>query len=518
MKSPLHILHLEDDPADAELIRSLLEADGISCVVVRVEKEADFLAALDNGDIDLVLSDYSLPTFDGISAVQMVHARRPDLPVIIISGTLGEQQAIDCLQNGATDYILKERLLRLCPAVWRSMQDAEDRAERKKLEALLIEAQKMEVVGHLAGGVAHDFNNILAVIMGYSEVILSKLDAENPLRKYTEEIQHASKRAAGLTRQLLVFSRKQIVNPVVLDLNQVVLEMEVMLGRLVDENIDISMELGKDLGSVSADSGYVGQLLMNLVVNARDAMPQGGKLEIKTDNVDMTRDRVGECGDLAPGGYVMLSIRDTGTGMSAAVKARLFEAFFTTKPAGRGTGLGLSTCQTIVEQSGGHITVASEEGKGTCFKIFFPRVFHQVSEPTRVTPVAGTSPRGTETLLVVEDEPTLRHLVRDVLEGQGYHVLTASNGQDALHVVKANTNSPVKLVVTDVIMPVMGGKVMSEWLMMSDPHLKVLFTSGYTDDTITRHGVLDSRVEFLSKPYTTATLIGKVREMLDEPA
>lgn len=389
-----------------------------------------------------------------------------------------------------------------------------DIARIKKLEAQFIEAQKMEVIGQLASGVAHDFNNILAVIMGYSDLIAARLEPDNPLRQYTEEIRHASDRAAGLTRQLLVFSRKQAVQLVVLDLDDVVRELDNMLRRLIDENIEMAIVPGKQTGHIKTDSGYIGQVLMNLVVNARDAMPNGGKLTIATNNItldeSLTRMHIG----VPPGEYVMLSVSDTGTGMTGEVKKHLFEAFFTTKPLGKGTGLGLATCQTIIQQSGGHILVDSEIGEGTTFKIYFPRI----EQPIDVSPKAiGTSvlPRGTETILLVEDDPSVRNLACAVLETQGYKVLRANNGQDALNVTREHKGSPIRLVVTDVIMPLMGGKVMAEWLKTTYPNLKILFTSGYMDDTIMRHGMFETGVEFLPKPYTPAAIARKVHEMLD---
>jgi CheY-like chemotaxis protein len=372
----------------------------------------------------------------------------------------------------------------------------------------------MEVVGHLASGVAHDFNNILAVIMGYSDLIMSDLDPDSPLRKYAVEIQHASERAIGLTRQLLVFSRKQTVQPVVLDLNEVIKDLATMLRRLVDENITMTIVPGKEIGRIKADAGYVGQVLMNLVVNARDAMPNGGKLSIATSDVTLDEDHARAHTGTKPGSHVMLRVSDTGTGMTDEVKRHMFEAFFTTKPKGKGTGLGLATCQTIVQQCCGHIVVESALGKGTTFKIYFPRVEQALDTMARAIRT-GPLPRGTETLLVVEDEPSVRHLARGVLEAQGYEVLSASNGQDALHVVRDHKGSPIRLVITDVIMPLMGGKVMAEWLKTTYPGLKILFTSGYTDDAIALHGMLETGVEFLSKPYTPATLTRKVRAMLN---
>ncbi len=389
-----------------------------------------------------------------------------------------------------------------------------DITERRKLEAQFRQAQKMEAIGQLAGGVAHDFNNILGVIIGYGDLIAEDLEPDSPLRKYVEEIRHAAVRATGLTQQLLVFSRKKKVQLVVLDLNDTVKNLDKMLRRLIGENIEMMVVPGKEIGRIKADTGYIGQVLMNLAVNARDAMPNGGKLTIATDNVTLDENYTRTHTGIIPGDYVMLTVSDTGTGMTKEVKARLFEALFTTKPAGKGTGLGLATCQTIVQQSGGHIDVVSEVGKGTTFKIYFPRV----DKPVEVAAGAdqtGPLPRGTETLLIVEDEPSVRHLAWKVLETLGYHVLRANNGQDALQMVREHKGSPIRLVVTDVIMPRMGGKVMADWLKTTDPDLKVLFTSGYTDDAIAKHGVLEPGIAFLSKPYTPGILARKVRAMLD---
>jgi two-component system cell cycle sensor histidine kinase/response regulator CckA len=515
MKSPLYILHLEDDPNDAALVQATLEAGGINCAITCVQNHDDFVATLERNGTDLILSDFSLPAFDGSSAIAIARARWPDLPVILVSGTLGEERAIDSLKGGATDYVLKGHLSRLAPAVRRAMHEVEERAERGRLEAQFVEAQKMEVIGQLAGGVAHDFNNILAVIMCYSDLMLEDLGPDDPLRKHAEEIRHASERAAGLTRQLLVFSRNETVQPVVLDLNDVVNDLDKMLRRLINENIEMTIAPGKQTGRVKADAGYVGQVLMNLVVNARDAMPNGGKLTIATDNVALDENYAQTHIGAVPGDYVMISVSDTGTGMTDDIKAHLFEPFFTTKPVGKGTGLGLATCRTIVQQSGGHIGVYTEVGKGTTFRIYFPQVEQSLDIATR--PIqAGPLTRGTETLLVVEDDPFVRHLARGILEGQGYEVLSASNGQDALHAARDHKGSPIRLVVTDVVMPVMSGNVMAEWLKITYPDLKVLFTSGYTDGAITHYGVLGAGVEFLHKPYTPAILAGKVRELLDD--
>jgi signal transduction histidine kinase len=514
VKAPLHILHLEDDQKDAGLVRAALEADGIACSVERVETPADFVAALERGNVDLILSDCSLPAFNGLSPLEMARSRWPTIPFIIVSGTAGEELVIGALKRGATDFVPKSSLPRIAPAVRRAAQEAEAQTERRRLEEQFIEAQKMEVVGQLASGVAHDFNNILAVVIGYSDLMRQDLKPDHSLYKYAEEIRHAAEHATRLTRQLLIFSRKQTVQPVVLDLNEVVKDMDKMLKRLINENIELTVSPAKDLGRILADPGHVGQVLINLVVNARDAMPNGGPLTLSTSNVTLDQNCAPRRPDVPPGDYVRLTVSDAGVGMSEEVKAHLFEAFFTTKPKGKGTGLGLATCQTVVKQSGGHITVDSELGKGTTFQIYFPRVHQELEKSTRADS-SGPWPRGTETLLVVEDEPAVCNLAVSVLENQGYTVLRAMNGQEALRVVTEHKGAPVRLVVTDVIMPYMSGEVMAEWLKSRYPELKILYTSGYTDEAIVHHGVLQPEVEFLAKPYNPATLTRKVRELLD---
>jgi two-component system, cell cycle sensor histidine kinase and response regulator CckA len=517
MPQKIQILIVEDNPADAELLVRELQRAEFDFDWRRVDTEPGYLARL-NPALNLILSDYEMPEFNGLRALELLKQQPAlDIPFIIVSGTIGEEMAVTAMQQGAADYLLKDRITRLGPAVRHALQEVEERAERKRLEAQFIEAQKMEVVGQLAGGVAHDFNNVLAVIMGYSELLMQDLASDHPLQKYIEEIRLAGKRAAGLTQQLLIFSRKQTVQAEVLDLNEVVEGMDKMLRRLIDENIEMTMVGGEHIGRIKADSGYVWQVLMNLVVNARDAMPNGGKLAIETSDATLDEAYAQAHPGATPGDYVMLSVRDTGVGMTEEVKARIFEAFFTTKPKGKGTGLGLVTCQTIIRQSGGHIDVSSELGKGTTFKIYFPRIEEPAPVAAGAIPKASPVRPGTETLLVVEDEPSVRHLAEGVLKAQGYDVLTAPNGQDALRVAREYKGPPIALVVTDVIMPRMGGKIMAEWLKTTYPDLKVLFTSGYTEDSIAHHGVLDRGVEFLPKPYSPTSLARKVRELLDAP-
>jgi signal transduction histidine kinase len=514
MKMPLHILHLEDDPDEVGLVRIQLKSEGISCSITHVRNESDFTQALERGGVDLVIADQAVPGFEGLSALKMTRAKWPDLPFILMSGTVGEEFAIESLKSGATDYVLKDHRTRLVPAVRRAMREVEERVERRKLEEQFILAQKMEAVGQLSSGIAHDFNNILGIIIGNNDYIRGKLGGDDPLLKNAEEIQHAAERAAAVTRQLLVFSSNQVVQPVVRDLNEVIQGMDKMLSRLLTEHIELTIVLGKQLGRIKADSGYLGQLLMNLVINARDAMPDGGSLTIETSNAQFDKKLAPPLPNATADRYVVLSVRDTGIGMTDEVKARLFEAFFTTKPKGKGTGLGLATCQTIAKQSNAHIEVESELGKGTIFKVYFPRVDQPLHMTSRHL-LSMAPPRGTETLLIVEDEAALRRMTSMALENQGYTVLQAATGQEGLQVADKHKGPPIALVITDVIMPEMGGKVMAEWLKASYPEIKVLFTSGYTDATIVQHGVLDPAVAFIPKPYTLATLAAKIREVLD---
>jgi PAS domain S-box-containing protein len=396
-----------------------------------------------------------------------------------------------------------------------------DVTERKKMEEALRnsedqlrQSQKMEAIGRLAGGVAHDFNNLLTVIRGYSDLLLLQLEGTSAMRRQVEEIQKAGERAASLTRQLLAFSRKQVLQPITIDLNEIVANTEKMLRRLIGEDIDLVTVLKPDLGLVLVDPGQVEQVLMNLVVNARDAMPKGGKVTIETANVILGESFSEDHKVDRPGPYVMLTISDTGDGMDENTKTHLFEPFFTTKEKGKGTGLGLSTVYGIVTQSGGHIRVLSEEGKGATFKTYFPRN-DCAWEETETEAGSRPPPPGRETVLVVEDEEPLRELIRQVLEESGYTVLTASDGEEAIEVATAS-KIPFHLVITDVIMPKMGGPEAARSLEKLFPGVSILFMSGYTDAAIVRHGVLESGISFLEKPFTPDALLRKVREVLKQ--
>jgi nitrogen-specific signal transduction histidine kinase len=387
-----------------------------------------------------------------------------------------------------------------------------DITERKRLEEQLRQSQKMEAVGQLAGGVAHDFNNLLTVIKGYSRMVLDEPWPEEKVRANVGQIDAAAERAASLTRHLLAFSRKQVLQPRVIDLNALLVNLDKMLRRLIGEDVVVETITAPDLGSVKADPGQIEQVIMNLVLNARDAMPRGGKLTLETANVDLDADYARDHDGVRAGPYVMLAVSDNGIGMSPEIQSRIFEPFFTTKELGRGTGLGLSTAYGIVKQSGGHIWVYSEPGRGTTFKIYLDRVDHP-AEIIRQGPPAPPI-RGTETIFLVEDDRQVRDLACSVLTGSGYSVLVAENAPEVAKICEQYGNT-VHLLLTDVVMPGVSGREVAKQVTARWPNTKVLYMSGYTENSIVHHGVLDEGTFFLPKPFTPSVLTNKVREVLD---
>jgi two-component system cell cycle sensor histidine kinase/response regulator CckA len=389
-------------------------------------------------------------------------------------------------------------------------------AESKSLEEQLLQSQKLEAVGRLAGGIAHDFNNLLTVIFGYAELSRDRLQADDPLRRNLDEILRAGNRAAALTRQLLAFSRKQVMQPKVIDLNALIADLERMLARMIGEDIELRTTLQKGLGCVRADPGQMEQVIMNLVVNARDALPAGGKVTIETANIYLDKAYAADHVAVPPGRYVMLAVSDNGIGMNEETQQHIFEPFFTTKEVGKGTGLGLSTVYGIVKQSEGNIWVYSEPGKGTTVKTYLPRVDESADEYQRPAALADL-PRGNETIILVEDDETVRKLAREVLETCGYRVLEAADATIALLICDQHPEA-IHLLLADVVMPEMSGRDVANQLLSQRPQLRVLFMSGYTDDAIVHHGVLDEGMNFIQKPFTPDALAVKVRQALDVSA
>jgi nitrogen-specific signal transduction histidine kinase len=411
--------------------------------------------------------------------------------------------------------------MELHPCVLCIVRDITDRRRLEEAVRLsqqrLAQTQKLDAIGSLAGGVAHDFNNVLSVILSHSAMIIAGLKAGDPLLAELEAIRIAAERAADLTRQLLAFGRQQILKPQSLSLNDVLMRMEPFLRRLIGEDVELTIKCAEKLGTALLDPTQMEQVVMNLVANSRDAMPRGGQLTIETANVDLDESYAANSADVRPGPHVLLAVTDTGTGMSRETKSRIFEPFFSTKERGRGTGLGLATVFGIVKQSSGHIWVYSELGKGTTFKAYFPR-----SDQADPEAVPGGSSRaqkqvpldGNETILLVEDDEQVRAVAARILRQHGYRVLPAESGSRAL-LVAENHPTTIHLLLTDVIMPLMSGRELAERLRRLRPAIKVLYMSGYTDNSIVHHGILDSDVEFLQKPIRPAALLRKLRQVLD---
>ncbi len=612
----VRVLMVEDDDNDAVLINRELGRLTPPPAVQHVRTKPAFAAALEGFAPDAILSDHNIPGFSGWEALELAQRAHPDVPFILVTGSLDEETAVRYLKNGASDYILKDRLVRLGPALLEALERARQRealrtqesllrqiidanpslifvkdwngrfvlvnqataqvygttveslvgktdadfnpnveeiahflrhdrdvmssgqpkiiaeepvtnpatgdtrwfqtikvplrspaegtatllgvateiTERKRLEEQLLQSQKMEAVGQLAGGVAHDFNNILTAIVGYTDLLAAELASNVRQLEDLEEIRKAARRAAALTRQLLAFSRKQVLEPRIIDVNSVVLNLDKMLRSLISENIELKTDLADNLG-------------------AADAMPDGGTVTIETGNVTLDDAYAAQHVSVIPGEYVMLAVSDTGCGMDAKTQSRIFEPFFTTKPAGRGTGLGLSTVYGIVKQTGGNIWLYSEPGKGTTFKIYLPAIAALPEDIGKVAP-AEAPRRGAGTVLVVEDDEQLRRLTHRALDAQGYTVLVADRGATALDIARRHKGE-IDLLLTDVIMPDTNGRKLAETIQAARPGMRVLYMSGYPDGAIASHGMLEPGVAYLAKPFTTEAITRRVREVLE---
>lgn len=521
MSQTVRILHLEDNPRDAELVKALLETDGLSCEIRLIQSQDELLAVLEAERFDLVLSDFSLPSYDGRSALLSTRKKHPDIPYIFFSGTIGEEAAIEALRDGATDYVLKQRPTRLVAAVRRALNEAKERAERKraqqdlkKTEAQLLQAQKLEGVGLLAGGMAHDFNNLLTVINGYCDLTLQSMPSAHPLRANVEQIREAGRRAASLTQQILAFSKQQTMMPVIFNMNDAVANTLKLLRRLIEEHISLVASPVSEALYVKADQGQIEQVIMNLVVNARDAMRESGTVTIATYGEEVAPS-VAEKRGIAPGRYVKLMVTDTGCGMDAATQERIFEPFFTTKEPGKGTGLGLSTVYGIVTQSGGSIEVSSQIGQGSAFSVYLPRTMPESSAPT-LDAIPQGLPKGTETILLVEDEDMVRSLARHVLRAHGYAVLDARHGPKALEVSGKYTKT-IHALVTDMVMPNFNGVTLAREIVSRRPDIKILFMSGYAEVPAELDEQFAVNAMFLKKPFTPVSLLQTLRRLLDVP-
>jgi PAS domain S-box-containing protein len=643
MDSPIHILHLEDDPLDAELVKARLETAGLACRLTRVQTHAEFDAALRRKAYDIVLADYRLPNYDGMSALRLVLDVCPDVPFVFVSGTMGEEAVIEGLTRGATDYVLKQRLTRLVPAVNRALREAQNQRERgqaekalaeseakmrcildsvdegfivvdrqyrvisanrafchlsnlrqdqvigrlcheishhrgrpcfesgetcpikrtfdsgeahfavhthtdaagaqkylelksypivdasgtvssaietiidvtekRKLQEQLARSQKMESIARLAGGVAHDFNNMLGVIIGHAEIAMRQMNKSNPLSNNLKEIRSAAERSVNLTRQLLGFASRQTVTPKVLDLNETVEDMLKILRRLIGEDIDLVWRPGDGVWPIKMDPSQIDQILANLCVNARDAISGVGRISIETGTRTFDAVNCKHHPEVVPGEYVSITVSDDGSGMDAETLGKIFEPFFTTKEIGRGTGLGLATIYGIVLQNNGFVNVYSEPGHGTTFNIYLPRhaaATVQAVSRDHTPPVRG----GNETILLVEDENSILNISREILERYGYQVLSASTPLEAMGLANAH-NGRIHLLIVDVIMPEMNGRELAENVLSVYPDIECLFMSGYSGDVIAHHGVLEEGVNFIQKPFSMQYLAAKVREVLD---
>lgn len=508
---------LQQRLADLERFRALLDQsnDGIFLLQVPSGNFADV------NDFAVRRLQYSPEELSRKSIFDLIEPAAAEQIKTIFSrrqmGRAARETIITTLRPGSGEEIPVEMTVRLVlfADTLYAVVVAREITERKQLEAQLVQAQKMEAVGRLAGGVAHDFNNLLTAILGYGEMLLLDLPADDPRHYYAAQIISTAEHASALTRQLLAFGRKQIIQPRILNLNEVILGMEKMLRRLLGEDLEMVSLLEPVLGAVKADPGQMDQVIMNLAVNARDAMPLGGLLTIETENVDLDEAYAGDHLEVSPGPYVMLAVSDTGTGMDAATQAHIFEPFFTTKEPGKGTGLGLSTVFGIVKQSRGHIWVYSELGKGTTFKVYLPRVAEPAA-PLHPVAAPAASLQGSETILVVEDDEQLRDVICQTLRAYGYTVLEARHGNEAI-LVCGRHQGPIHLVLTDVVMPGISGAELIERLAPLGRKIKVLFMSGYTEDTAVLHSLLAAGVPFLEKPFKMLNLATKVREVLDRP-
>lgn len=513
MARPLHALIVEDSEHDCAFLLRALRQGGYKVEYKRVDTAEDLREALRERAWDCVISDFSMPGFSGISALEIVREKDRNVPFIFVSGTMGEEVAVEAMRVGAQDYVLKGSLARLLPAIDRELAEAEIRREHRQSEQKLRQLEKFEAIGKLAGGIAHDFNNVIGAIMGWAELGEEQVPPGSRAHAFFVQIREQSERAGRLTQQLLAYARRQVLTPRNINVNDIVREAMALLQRVIGEQIVMNTLLASDLRTTTADPAQIEQVLLNLCLNARDAMPNGGRLLIETRNTDLDEAYCRQNGSLSPGSYVQLSVSDTGVGMDPDTMEKIFEPFFTTKEKGKGTGLGLATAFGIVKQHLGHIYVYSEIGKGSTFRIILPATEDapEVAGKIEQAPVCG----GSETILLAEDHEGLRHMSHQMLTGLGYSIVPARDGREAVEKFEA---APQKfsLLVLDVVMPGLDGPGAFERIRRINPSIPVIFTSGYSEESEKLSSLLSqSGTQLLQKPFPPRELALKIREILD---
>lgn len=512
MNAPLRLLLVEDSVDDADVIVRHLQRGGYEVAFERVDSRDGLSRAIEQCGWDLVICDYYLPQFSGTDALKLLREKGLEAPLIFVSGTMGEGAAVTALKLGAQDYVMKDSLGRLIPAVERELREAQEKRDRIQLEQRLRQLERFEAIGQLAGGIAHDFNNIVGAILGWAQLGVADAASYPGLRDRFQRIRDEAQRAGGLTSQLLAFARRQVLQPKKLNLNDSIAGVATLLQSALGDQIEFKTVLTPDLSAVRADPIQIDQVLMNLCLNARDAMPTGGRLVIETRVTELGADfcRIHSYG--VPGKYVMLLVSDTGTGMDDATIKRIFEPFFTTKELGRGTGLGLATVYGIVKQHEGFINVYSELGRGTTFHVYFPA---DSGTPDRRDSTATTEVSGkNETVLVADDHEGLRDIAQEFLTAWGYKVILARNGDEAVRLYREHQGN-IHLVVLDVMMPLLSGPQVYGQISQITPGLPVVFTTGHTAEASLLNPAIGDGALFLQKPYSPQELGRIVRTALD---